>query len=107
LKLATYDRTPTTRNNTDLERAQDRVADFARQFYDCPFLRGRHIKNVLVATYPAETRVEHGLGKTPEGWFLTRKKAIEHVIESPTTPATDKYIYLTSSYENTVDVWVF
>lgn len=54
----------------DTSALRDAVARYLRQLDDCDLIGGRLLKNVDIDSAPG-TALEHGLGRTPEGWIVT------------------------------------
>lgn len=84
-----------------LSKTIEYVKEWTDQFAPCPFLVGNNISATILTT---DTVINHGLNKTPQGFFIMDK----------TTNATvwrvswnDKTITLKASLGCPVKLWVF
>ena len=80
------------------------VEDFVRDVNGCPFIKGSHIKDIDLTT--SWTKVQHKLGRMPQGWILTAIYSRDTVAEN-IDARTSKYVELRASGNNTVSVWFF
>lgn len=79
------------------------VVQALRQLQDLPILKGRQIADVELTT--ATTKVPHGLGRIPAGFFVVNATSSDTVwhAQAPTKDA----LYLLCTGTTTVDLWVF
>ena len=91
--------------NYDLTLLQDRLQDFFRVLDGCPLLEGRLIENVAL-TAAVETKVEHKLGRLPEGWIVVDRRSVSGDIIR-TSESTTLFLNLTSTADQIVSLWVF
>jgi hypothetical protein len=96
----------------DSDKMQAALADFARQFLDCPFLTGRMITGIEMAASSSK-EIVHGLGRQPIGWWPVD---IYNALEDKGDPGSlyrrdwnDKTLtlYWFSDAIATIAIWVF
>ncbi len=91
----------------ELQSRADR--EFSKQLEDNPTLDGRLIEgvNLIVGT----NVISHRLGRQLRGWWVTRRYditgALTSVDLSEQSAPDSRYLRLTSSVVQTVDLWVF
>ena len=96
--------------NTDseeLERVQSAIEEVVESVSDIEINDGRLIKNVALKA-GQNNEVSHGLGRAPEGWFLTRLRFQTIVWDTQDGNSNrDKTLRLRTSSDVTIDLWVF
>ena len=85
----------------ELSKSQGYTKEFASQLMKCPFLLGVSLSTTITI---AGVTINHGLGKTPSGWFLT-DNTDNAVIWRASWNATT--ITLDSSASSNIKLWVF
>lgn len=70
-----------------------------------PFLGGLLLTGIVLSSGSATT-VNHGLGHTLQGWWLTDNIADAVVWRSPSA-MPDKFLILNASANTTVSLWVY
>lgn len=90
-----------------LNQVQSNVTQAFKQITNIPLLDGKLISDVSITSGTAKT-VNHGLGRTLQGWFITKKNANADVWDSQSSNSfTDKTLVLNASSNVTVSLWVF
>lgn len=96
------------------DAAQDRVQRQAQQATQAvnalPFASGVWLRNVTIGT--TDTVVNHGLGRVPRGYIVTRiqNNAAPFCESLPANQPTDKarqYAFIALGATVTVDLWIF
>lgn len=88
-----------------VQRALDVLATLVNKLPDVAILNGRLLKNVEVASTADPTKVAHGLGRTPQGWFVAR---VDTLGANPMEISRDSlFLTLDAPATITVDLWVF
>ena len=90
--------------NELLNRVQDNMSLFADALVKIPLLDGILVKDVALGT--TEVRVNHTLGREPQGWIIVKKNAAADIYESSSTLA-DRYLSLTATATVTASIWIF
>lgn len=90
--------------NELLNRVQDNMSLFADALVKIPLLDGILIKDVVLGT--TEVRINHTLGREPQGWIIVKKNAAADIYESSST-LTDRYLSLTATATVTASIWIF
>ena len=91
----------------ELRRVQDEVALGFQQVDRQPFMNGVILTGTVLAS-GTDTKVNHGLGRVPQGFVILAKNATADVWTSTTTnPRPELTIILKSSAAVTVTVWIF
>lgn len=88
--------------------AQERIKEFVKSMEDCPLLDGVSVKDVEVDT--SKTKINHGLGRKPEGWIITKNDASYVVFETTYDDDAEKEIHLnlvSTGSGSTIDLWVY
>ena len=90
-----------------VSRFQDNVETVLDVVTDKLILDGVLLKNISLEA-STTNMVNHGLGRVPIGWFITRKRAqsdIWDLQDVNTTPSRN--LALACSDDVTIDLWVF
>ena len=95
---------PHTTNQEDLERIQDRVEDWARQFATSVPALGRYIEGVELAA-GVNYVVDHGLGRVPRGWIVCDAEGGFAVVRRVSWDERELVLY--GSITTTIALWVF
>ena len=94
-----------TFSGDDAERLQRNIEPVLRLFNTLPFVDGVHIKK---KTIDGATHIQHGLGRAPLGWFVTRLRGNSTVYdEQDGNTGALKTLQLNSSSAVEIDVWIF
>lgn len=95
-------------NNADLVRVQDNIKRVVDPVLANPLLQGKLVKSISV-TAATQFQLQHGLGRQPVGYFITRTQGSSSVTlyESATQPNPSSYLLCVPSATGTIDVWVF
>lgn len=90
-----------------LKQADQDTRTFFRALLDSPIVWGTAVEVVFATT--SATRVRHGLGRAPQGWFIMRSTTPVTVTLSPTDTSYDanEYLALVPSVATTLTLWVF
>lgn len=103
---------PFVRNTSDdgrIESLQNSLENTLRAIEDCPLLDGHLLKDIELAN--GDNEIEHKLGRSIMGWFITRhRETPSDIIEKETdNDNLDSILLLNSSVGTTitVDIWVF
>lgn len=89
----------------DLRVVQDALALIFNRLLGVSFLDGRTVTAVLAS---GDNRIEHGLGREPEGYFILRKNAAATIYDKlASSQLTERFLVLNSSATVTVTLWVF
>lgn len=88
----------------DIEKSQDRLQDFTKQFEQSQILSGRLIKDVAISS-ASTTEISHGLGRAPVGVILVKTSAQVDFWEP--TAADNFFIYARTSVSGIFNLWVF
>lgn len=95
--------------NASLDRVQAQAQRTATALNLLPFADGVWVRNQVI-TGGADTIVNHGLGRKPQGYIVTRSTAgvvvFESAAASQPTDQTRQYA-LRASSTVTVDLWIF
>lgn len=91
------------------ELVKERLEEFARPISECNLIDGIMLTDIAVA-HAAQFDIEHGLGRIPEGYIIT--KAVTDCvgireISSTTTTATLYPLLFLGGGNATIDLWVF
>lgn len=88
-------------------RVQDNVAKVVDPLLRNPLIDGRLIEGVVLGAATAE--INHGLGRTLKGWFVTRRPANVSVwdVDQDANRQRSKTLKLQASAAVTVDIYVF
>jgi hypothetical protein len=81
------------------------VDDYTRQLTQNPLLGGRLIQRIAVSTTPVN--VAHGLGRSWQGWVVTRVDAGITVFEATTQANSAQFISLDATNSGTIDIYIF
>lgn len=68
-------------------------------------LDGRHFTAVALTTTP--TKVSHGLGRIPKGWYVTDITVATTVHRDPDATERNRYLTLVAGADCTVSLWIF
>lgn len=93
--------------NRELQQMQQNSDETFQQVGGCPLVRGQWIRGVVANAAPAETVINHRLGRQPEGWTVTD---VTSAVAAPLIYRTgwdSKTLTLWASLVCTIDVWVF
>ena len=88
-----------------INRIQDKLVRVINAIARKPIVDGHIISGVLIDS--VETKVEHGLGRVPQGWMIINGQS--DVVEE-TADADDKFLYLIAVLGATLEnrkLWVF
>lgn len=88
----------------ELDRVQDNIQQYTTQLDTNPLLGGVLIKDVALST--TEVKVEHKLGREPQGWLIVKKNAAQDIYESSSF-LPKRYLSLTAAGTVTASIWVF
>ena len=92
----------------ELRRVQEEVALGFAQVDRNPSLNGVILSSVVLAGASADTKIDHGLGRSPRGFVILSKNATADVWTSTTTNARPELtLIVKSSAAVTVTVWIF
>jgi len=90
-----------------VSQLQQNVIDaFNNQSVRNPILDGVLLKNVVLSS-AATNKVSHTLGRTPVGYFIISKNANANVYDSTTPDLPTLFLYLNTTANVTVNIWVF
>lgn len=93
-------------NIRELSQLQTNWASLINPVLSAPILQGLMLKNVALTT--GDTSINHLLGRTLQGWVITRKRAAASIYDKQDSNGmADKTLVLTSDADVTVDLWVF
>lgn len=93
-------------NDQNLMRMQAGIVDRLNLLAGVPFLNGILLEAVVLSS--GNTIVNHKLGRTIRGYFVTNQNAAASIYNSsPATLNFEQQIQLNSSAAVTVDLWVF
>ena len=92
--------------NAEVNRLQSHIKTTLSPLLQLPISDGVLIKDLSIET--TDTRVNHGLGRTYEGFIITRLQSNAVIFES-STENTDKnlFIFLKGSSAATADIYFF
>jgi hypothetical protein len=91
--------------DANLDRLQDDLQEWAEQFNKVPFLDGVLVETLLAA---GANVITHKLGRTPRGWFLTRRLRAGGAASYPAETASDiNTLTLDAAGAEVVAIWVF
>lgn len=85
-----------------INRIQDNISKSYNDIVDIPMLQGVAVKQVVLST--SGTAVQHKLGRTPVGWFVTDKVVDANIWR---TDWDSMFLYLDTDLATTIDLWVF
>lgn len=88
-------------NDQVMSRFQDNVTTWTDQLSGCPFLRGVLIETLITSS---DTIINHGLGKTPEGYLVLSQDANTPIWK---ITSNENAITLKASTNVNVKIWVF
>lgn len=89
-----------------ISRFQDECERTISSLQSVPFLTGRAIQNVTLAS--GANSVNHGLGRKLVGWVATRRRGTGTIYDTQDSNAlADRTLTLVASAAETVDLWVF
>jgi hypothetical protein len=92
--------------DVEVDRLYQNIAKFASQFTNRPILDGVVIKDITLIS--GDTTVNHGLGRTIQGWIVIDKSAAGDIYAAPAKQtSTTKTLILTSSAPLTASLYVF
>ena len=92
--------------NAEVTRLQSHIKTTLNPLLQLPISDGILIKDLDIET--TDTRVNHGLGRTYEGFIITRLQSNAVIYESSTTnDYKDLYIFLKGSASATADIYFF
>lgn len=92
--------------NVQADRSQRLAQQTADTVNQLPFAKGNWIKAQAIGTSP--TNISHGLGRTWQGYIITRLRADARVYEAASQPLdATKRIALQASAAVTVDIYFF
>ena len=100
MKPAEFERLP----DEGLREIQDRLESHLLPYRHCDLVDGVLLTDQELSR-AATNYVAHGLGRTPQGWIIVRINAAATVYEAQ--DPDDRYLYLTTSADATVSLWVF
>lgn len=87
-----------------LTRLQQAVAKVLDRVSDVPFMDGKLLSGISILVGVNE--INHGLGRIPQGWFVTRMGAAGYT-ELNEESRNSISIILSASATTTVDIWMF
>lgn len=92
------------------DRAQLPAQQAAQSFNAIPFASGVWVKGAVIGT--TDTVVNHGLGRTPQGYLVTRIQGNaaafkESAAANQPTDKTRQYAFIASGSSVTLDIWFF
>lgn len=98
--------TPTRQFSYESARASNDLERFARQLQQVPFLDGRLLEDVSLAA-GASTVVNHGLGRPPQGWLVTKFSGAGASDYPRQEASTTNTLTLTVTNAAVASLWVF
>lgn len=87
----------------EIDMMQRNICNAVDSLSSISILDGIAIKSISLTAY-TPTILEHRLGRAPQGWLVTDKNTDANVWS---TNKTDKFLYLTSSMDTTISLWVY
>lgn len=97
-----------TTDDAKLKPILDRLKEIIRVLSTKQILDGQLLENVTLKKYAPSSYVnivQHKMGKTLNGYILVRE--FPSVNMSEDKPSDENYLYLISSLDTTVSLWVF
>lgn len=91
-------------SNLPLDLLKTQWGQAINQLLKLPFADGVLLENVLLDASTPKS-IGHGLGRAPQGWFLTDNMALSVVWR--VEPFNDKTLTLESDQDTTISLWVF
>jgi hypothetical protein len=92
----------------ELRRVQDEIASAVSQVNNVPQLGGVILTGVAIAGASADTTLEHGLNRVPNGFVILSKNATADVWTSGTVnPRPQLTLIVKSSAAITATIWIF
>ncbi len=89
-------------NNRDLRLVQDNVDKALQPIETAPFIKGNMLTGIALTT--GTNQISHGLPRAPQFFVITDSDAEASVWRS--APSDSRYIYLDTTANVTVSVWV-
>ena len=90
----------------EMTSLQTNVEQAVGEVIKSPLINGRLLENVILGT--ASVRVEHKLGRKPQGYIVVRRTADAQVFDSQAVEGSpDLFLPLTASAPVTVSLWIF
>lgn len=103
-----------TQKTTDanIGRLQEFLRRVIQVVNECPIIFGRRIVGVVFTSgsSPAlQTTVDHGLSRTPTGFFVCKPGTVltRYAMAATQPSDTTRQINITAAADTTVDIWVF
>lgn len=94
-------------DDENLERLQSSLKSVLDVVTDVQILDGTQLTNVSVKTGQSNF-INHGLGRSPLGWIVTRKKSAADVWDAQDdNKSKDRTLDLRSDADVTLDIWIF
>lgn len=88
-----------------IDRLEDALQEWARQFDSVPWLDGVQMDTLLAA---GSNVINHKLGRKPRGWWLTRRIRAGGAASYPSeTASTDKTLTLDAAGAEAVSIWIW
>ena len=91
--------------NKELTQLQNSIARIFLDLLGLEILNGRLIEDVAVET--TQTAVSHGLGRELRGWFVVEKTANVRIFRVKPTENVTTTLYLDTTADATISLWVF
>lgn len=91
----------------DVTKVQENVQEYLRQITQNPVLDGLLLQDITLSS-ASVTNVNHGLGRAPIGWIVTRQRASSIIWDSQdSNTLPSKTLQLNCSSDVVVDLWIF
>lgn len=91
--------------NSAVDRVQTNLAKTLRPILQNPMVDGVHKRDISLST--TATDIEHGLGRRPEGFVITKQNAAASIYEPTAATIPDRLIVLQASATVTADIFFF
>lgn len=88
-----------------VDRVQTNLAKTLRPILQNPMVDGVHKRGVSLSTTAAD--IEHGLGRRPEGFVITKQDAAASIYEPSESTLPTRLITLQASASVTADIFFF
>lgn len=88
----------------NVDRLQDAIQEWVRQFDNAPWLDGVLVETLLAA---GANVINHKLGRKPRGWWLTRRVRTTAGNYPSETASDDKTLTLDAAGNEAVSIWVW
>lgn len=91
----------------DLRRVQEKLVTFATAVAKVELVHGHLVKDVDLAA-GVETKVNHKLGRVPNGFIVVgNAPSANPVLVYETSARTEKFLSISAFYAVLIDIWVF